>query len=123
MNDLCVCVCVYSDVVDDGGALALCSLWISYQIIPGTENTPTEGEVLIRGTGQTQAGVLCHPIKKTVFELHVPHTRMCLWFQGLLSQQNDETVGKDSHPNQEVSERQSVPGAANFSHPAVVTVE
>lgn len=48
------------DVVDDGSSFALCSLWVSDQVVPGTEDPPAEGEVLIRGTGQTQAGVPGH---------------------------------------------------------------
>lgn len=39
------------DVVHDCSCFALGSLWISNQVIPGTEHPPTEGEVLIGSAG------------------------------------------------------------------------
>lgn len=50
------------DVVDNGSSFALGSLGVSYQVIPGTENSPTEREVLVRGTGQAQTRVLGHSV-------------------------------------------------------------
>lgn len=41
----------------------------------------------------------------------------------LLSQQNDEAVGKDSHPNEEVRKGQPVSCTPDFPHPAVVSIE
>lgn len=65
----CVCVSVCAsvsdpDVVDDGSSFALCSLWVSYQVVPGAEHPPAEREVLIRGTGQAQARVLGHSARE-----------------------------------------------------------
>lgn len=58
------------DVVDNGSSFALRSLWISYQVIPGTENPPAEGEVLIRGTGQAETRVFGHPVGGLLFQPH-----------------------------------------------------
>lgn len=49
------------DVVDNSSSFALRSLRVSYQVVPGTENPPAEGEVLIGGAGQAEARVLRHP--------------------------------------------------------------
>jgi len=58
-----VTICVPDpDVIDDGSSFALCSLWVSYQVIPGTKYSPTERKILIGGTGQTQARVLGHSV-------------------------------------------------------------
>ncbi len=66
-----VSMCVSDpDVVDDGGSFALCSLWVSYQVIPGTENSPAEREVLIRGAGQAQTRVLGHSAGVLLFRAY-----------------------------------------------------
>lgn len=54
------------DVVDDGRSFALGSLWVSYQVIPGTENPPAEREVFIRGAGEAQTRVLGHSVGGSV---------------------------------------------------------
>lgn len=51
------------DVVDNRSSFALGSLGVSDQVVPGTENPPTEGEVLIRGTGQAETRVFGHPAR------------------------------------------------------------
>lgn len=58
------------DVVDNGSSFALRGLWVSDQVIPGTENPPAEGEVLIRGTGQAQTRVFGHPVGGLLFQPH-----------------------------------------------------
>lgn len=58
------------DIVDNGSSFALCSLWVSYQVIPSAENSPAEGKVLIRGTGQAQTRVLGHSAGRLLFRVY-----------------------------------------------------
>lgn len=53
------------DVIDDCGSFALCSFWVSYQVIPSTEHPPAKCEVLIGGTCQAQARVLGHSAEQS----------------------------------------------------------
>lgn len=54
----------HPDAVHDGSCFALCSLWVSNEVIPGTEHPPAEGVVFIGSTGKAHAGVLSHPAKE-----------------------------------------------------------
>lgn len=51
----------HPDAVHDGSRFALRSLRVANEVIPGTEDPPAEGVVLIGGTGQAGPGVLSHP--------------------------------------------------------------
>lgn len=91
---MCLFVCVSDpDVVDDGSSFALCSLWVSYQVIPGTENPPAEGEVLIRGTGQAQTRVLSHSEGILLFKQYNTLSQQQLFVSHLIGQLTSPTLG------------------------------
>lgn len=54
----------HPDAVHDGSRFALGGLWVANEVIPGAEDPPAEGVVLIGGTGQAVSGVLGHPARE-----------------------------------------------------------
>ena len=50
----------HPDVVHNGSRFAFSSFKIPYEVVPGTEYTPTECEVLIGRTSQAQTRVSSH---------------------------------------------------------------
>lgn len=54
----------HPDAVHNGSSFALGGLWVADEVIPGTEDPPAEGVVLIGDTGQAVVGVLSHPARE-----------------------------------------------------------